>query len=523
MSSNLKTIDITHENIKQEKQNWVKRDPLSRSQRPHERFISPYELTRDEMASALAAKTISPSLVSSVLAFIELILIFLSGKICLVFFGFEAQQSLTYASISFFSILLLYMICGQVLSIYSLHIVRDTPQQFMRMILSWLTAFGILYLVAKMFPNLNVFNDQWKAVWFLSVLFIISCLRLMVGKLVQQWTSDGLLERRAVIIGGGKEAEELISKLEGQKNNDIRICGIFDDRTDERSPQNVAGYPKLGTIPELLDFARSARLDMLIVSLPLTAGGRVREMLKKLWVLPVDIRLSAHSNKLAVGNQNYAYIGTMPFVKLADRPITGWRFIKKRLFDFVLSAFFLVLFLPLMLITALAIKLDSRGPVFFCQKRHGFNNEVINVWKFRSMYHDQRDEAAQVVVTKGDARVTRVGAFIRKTSLDELPQLWNVLKGELSLVGPRPHAVHAHLKNQPWNDVVDGYFARHRVKPGVTGWAQIHGLRGEIDNAEKIKKRTNYDLYYIENWSLSFDLYILAMTPFKLLDTKNAY
>ena len=167
--------------------------------------------------------------------------------------------------------------------------------------------------------------------------------------------------------------------------------------------------------------------------------------------------------------------------------------------------------------------MDSKGPVFFRQKRHGFNNEVIDVWKFRSMYTDMCDQAAKVVVTKNDPRVTKVGAFIRKTSIDELPQLWNVLKGELSLVGPRPHAVHAHLQDQPWNEVVDGYFARHRVKPGVTGWAQINGWRGEIDNVEKIKKRTDHDLYYIENWSLALDFLILLKTPFRLMDTKNAY
>ena len=167
-----------------------------------------------------------------------------------------------------------------------------------------------------------------------------------------------------------------------------------------------------------------------------------------------------------------------------------------------------------MLATAIAIKLDSKGPVIFRQKRHGFNNEVIEVYKFRSMYTDKSDPTARKAVTKNDPRVTRVGRFIRKTSIDELPQFFNALFGSLSLVGPRPHAVAAQSHNMLYTEVVDGYFARHRVKPGVTGWAQINGWRGEMDTDEKIRMRTEFDLYYIENWSLWFDLKILLLTPY---------
>jgi lipopolysaccharide/colanic/teichoic acid biosynthesis glycosyltransferase len=172
---------------------------------------------------------------------------------------------------------------------------------------------------------------------------------------------------------------------------------------------------------------------------------------------------------------------------------------------------------------AIAIRLDSPGPIFFRQRRLGFNNEVIEVLKFRSLYHEHADPMARRVVTKGDSRVTRVGRFIRKTSIDELPQLINVLRGELSLVGPRPHAVEAPTANRLWEEVVDGYFARHRVRPGLTGWAQINGWRGELDTPEKLQNRVEHDLYYIENWSLLFDLYILLRTPFALMKTENAY
>jgi lipopolysaccharide/colanic/teichoic acid biosynthesis glycosyltransferase len=161
--------------------------------------------------------------------------------------------------------------------------------------------------------------------------------------------------------------------------------------------------------------------------------------------------------------------------------------------------------------------------VLFKQNRYGFNNELIEVYKFRSLHHGSSDLKANKLVTKDDPRVTRVGRFIRKTSLDELPQFFNALKGKLSLVGPRPHAVMAKAANKLYGEVVDGYFARHRVKPGITGWAQVNGWRGETDTRDKIQRRVEHDLYYIENWSLLFDLYILAITPFSLLNTKNNY
>ncbi|MGA8172111.1 MAG: exopolysaccharide biosynthesis polyprenyl glycosylphosphotransferase, partial [Methylocystis sp.] len=196
----------------------------------------------------------------------------------------------------------------------------------------------------------------------------------------------------------------------------------------------------------------------------------------------------------------------------------------KAAFDKVVGTLCLIALSPVMLAVAAAVKLDSPGPALFKQSRYGFNNEKIEVYKFRSMFVDQLDAGAKRLVTKTDPRVTRVGRFIRRTSLDELPQLFNVVfKGNLSLVGPRPHAMHARAADHLYNDVVDGYFARHRVKPGITGWAQVNGWRGETDTPEKIQKRVEYDLDYIENWSLLRDIYILVLTPFALVKGRNAY
>jgi exopolysaccharide biosynthesis polyprenyl glycosylphosphotransferase len=210
-------------------------------------------------------------------------------------------------------------------------------------------------------------------------------------------------------------------------------------------------------------------------------------------------------------------------IDLYDKPIADWGTVSKWIFDKTIAGLALILLAPEMAAVAVAIRLDSRGPVLFKQKRYGFNNELIEVYKFRSMYTDRCDAAALRLVTKDDPRVTKVGRFIRKTSLDELPQLFNVLKGNLSLVGPRPHAISAKADDRLYGEVVDGYFARHKVKPGITGWAQINGWRGETDTEEKLVKRIEHDLEYIENWSVLFDLYILLKTPSSLLKMENAY
>jgi Undecaprenyl-phosphate glucose phosphotransferase len=259
------------------------------------------------------------------------------------------------------------------------------------------------------------------------------------------------------------------------------------------------------------------------VALPVSAETRVLQLIHKLWVLPVDIRLAAQASKLRFRPRAYSFAGAVPLIDLIDKPITDWDVVIKWLFDKTVAGLALLGLAPVMALVALAIKLDSRGPVLFRQKRYGFNNELIEVFKFRSMFVEAADANAARLVTRSDPRVTRVGRFIRKTSLDELPQLFNVIRGELSLVGPRPHALQAKAANRLYHDVVDGYFARHKVKPGITGWAQINGWRGETDTPEKIQKRVEHDLYYIDNWSVLLDVYILLKTPFALLGGENAY
>jgi len=418
------------------------------------------------------------------------------------------------------------IVAFQAADLYEVQLFRGTLRQMTRMISTWSFVF-LLFTGASFFAKLGgEVSRLWLGTFYLAGLGALIAERFVVRSLVRRWARAGRLDRRTVIVGADDNGIKLIEalKAQGDDDSDIRILGVFDDRADARAHDTCAGVAKLGKVDDILEFARRTRVDLVLFALPISAETRILDMLKKLWVLPVDIRLSAHTNKLRFRPRAYSYLGKVPTLDVFEAPITDWDQVTKQLFDRIVGALILIAAAPVLAAVALAVKLDSPGPILFRQKRFGFNNERIDVFKFRSMYHHMADPTASKVVTRGDPRVTRVGRFIRRTSLDELPQLFNVVfKGNLSLVGPRPHAVQGKLQSRLFDEAVDGYFARHRVKPGITGWAQINGWRGEIDNEEKIQKRVEFDLYYIENWSVLFDLYILAKTPWALLKGENAY
>lgn len=339
-------------------------------------------------------------------------------------------------------------------------------------------------------------------------------------QLAVRWIIEtGLISRRAIIAGGGEEAARVIRGLANRHNNDVRVYGIFDDRDDVRSPVQILGVPKIGGYGDLMTFVRSSEIDLVIIALPFAAESRIRWLLDEFRVLPVEVRLSNYSKDYAFDPHN-----KLRHSKRHQRSFAPERRLTKRLFDIVFASLALALLWPVLIVAALAVRLESSGPIVFRQNRHGYNNRVIEVLKFRTMYSEMSDPDARQIVTKGDVRVTRVGRFLRRSSIDELPQLFNVLRGDLSMVGPRPHALEALSSQQEkFSQIVHGYSARHRLPPGITGWAQINGWRGEIDDAEKLKARFDHDLFYIENWSFWFDLKILFKTPASLLSSKGAY
>jgi Undecaprenyl-phosphate glucose phosphotransferase len=485
------------------------------------RALSPAALAA---AAETVAPAVSPIVTAGIVRTVESAVVMLVGlAVYFVYLAPSNELFWQYVAATA-AITAISLLTFQAADLYEIGAFRRPARTYARL----LSALSLVFLIAmaiSFFAKLEVtLSRVWLGSYYFAGLVALIALRAAVYAVVRRWAHAGRLTRRAVIVGGGEPAEALIAALQAHEDGDVRVLGVFDDRSDERSPQTCGGRLKLGTVDDLVEFARRTRIDLVIFSLPISAEGRILEMLKKLWVLPIDIRLSAHNNKLRFRPRSYSYIGTVPVIDVFDRPIADWDVVMKWLFDKIVGGLALLVALPVMAAIAVAIKLDSRGPVIFRQKRYGFNNDLIEVYKFRTMYVETSDATASRLVTKDDPRVTRVGRFLRKASLDELPQLFNVvIKGNLSLVGPRPHAVNAKAEQRRYDEAVDGYFARHRVKPGVTGWAQINGWRGETDTQEKIQKRVEYDLYYIENWSVLFDLYIAAMTPFALLKSENAY
>ncbi|MGE0766128.1 MAG: undecaprenyl-phosphate glucose phosphotransferase [Hyphomicrobiaceae bacterium] len=407
--------------------------------------------------------------------------------------------------------------------LYSTPSLRSPVRHLLRTVMTWTSAIGLLLGAVFLLKFGQEFSRVWLMVWLVSGLISVMCCRAAARLAVRHLTEQGRLNRRAVVFGAGEAGASLVAQIEADKGSDVRIAGVFDDRGSDRVLAKLAGYPLLGNINQLIAFCRSDDIDLLILSLPVTAERRLLEILKTIWVLPIDIRLAAHASALRFSPRAYSHVGSVPLLDVVDRPLDDWDRLLKAAFDRVVASLALLALSPVLLLVGLAVRLDSKGPALFRQKRLGFNNEPIDVWKFRSMYVDQSDATANRLVTKGDPRVTRVGRIIRKTSLDELPQLFNVLTGTLSLVGPRPHALHAKAADRLYHEVADGYFARHKVKPGITGLAQIRGWRGETDTEDKLKARIASDLEYIENWSMLLDVYILAQTPIALFKSENAY
>jgi Undecaprenyl-phosphate glucose phosphotransferase len=480
---------------------------------------------REEILRQLPDKPfVAPRVIASLTRLVEALAIVAVALVNLARFpGFDAVHNGGLYAGAIAVVALLFPLFMQAGGGYRMQVLLNPMRAAPILVVSWIVTFSCLAVFVVLGKISADLSRNWLISWATSGLLLAAAFRLFYAHIARRLNRNGQLNRRAVLVGGGAPADHVIATLNASHDTGLTLLGVFDDRGDERSPSNSHGLPKLGTIEDLIDFVRATRIDTLILTLPVTAESRLLQILKRLWVLPVDIRLSAQDQLLRYRPRAYSYIGNLALLDLFDRPLGDWGPFSKAVEDKVIAAVALLVLLPVFAVVALAVKLESKGPVFFRQKRYGFNNELIEVYKFRSMYTDQADVNARKLVTKDDPRVTRVGRLIRRSSLDELPQLINVLKGELSLVGPRPHATQASAEGNLYEAVVDGYFARHRVKPGMTGWAQINGWRGETDTAEKIQRRVEHDLYYIENWSLTFDIYILARTPIALLATKNAY
>jgi Undecaprenyl-phosphate glucose phosphotransferase len=399
---------------------------------------------------------------------------------------------------------------------------RNWFRQLTRPLLAWAVV-GACLIVATYIAKVSTdFSRGWVIVWFIAGYIGFVLVRLVLGMLLARWSEIGRMTKAVAVVGAGKVGERLIEHLRRLPHRELVIVGVYDDAPPADGAP-VAGVEYRGTVETLLNDARRQRVDLIAVALPWSDEERIVGIFKRLWTLPVDIRLAPDMIGYQLTHCSFGTLGDVPVLNVFDRPLSDEKQLLKRLEDFGLASLMLLLFSPLMLLIALSIKLTSRGPVLFRQPRSGFNNQMIDVYKFRTMRIHQPAPGELVQARPNDPRLTPIGGFLRRTSLDELPQLLNVLNGSMSLVGPRPHASGTRAANVLFEEAVAEYAARHRVKPGLTGWAQVNGWRGETDTLEKIQRRVEHDLFYIENWSLRFDFKIILMTVAEVLRRRNAW
>lgn len=382
-------------------------------------------------------------------------------------------------------------------------------------------ALSIHVFVVVMVGGAN--EARWFSAWASVTAIGIFGMRIAIRLIANRLRRRGILTHRVAVVGAGPEGAAVVEQLSGGAVRDdaYDIVGIFDERT-ERSEDQIHGIPVIRGIQKLIDLSREQPIDIVVVALPLRARERIATMMQKLNSIPADILLLTEMNWLNVAEIRLRNVHGYSFLQVTRRPLVGSRAVLKAIEDYVVASIGIVLTAPIMLVAALLIRLEGPGPILFRQRRVGFNHREFDMLKFRSMALDPKDDGSRGTM-ENDPRITRIGRFIRRTSIDELPQLFNVLQGHMSVVGPRAHVAGMLVNNQVYTEAVIEYAARHRVKPGITGWAQINGMRGGIHTEAKARRGVELDLEYIDNWSVWLDLLIMARTVMGGLWGRNVF
>lgn len=365
----------------------------------------------------------------------------------------------------------------------------------------------------------DVFSRTWFLLWMGIALLFLILFRCSLLLSLRFMRTHGLNERRVVIVGAGELGIKFAATVQQALWTGYRIIAFMDDEA-EKKPAFIQHIPVIKTPAEIGEYLMAEQIDEIWLALPLYAEKRVKDILHILCHYPITTRFVLNIFSLDLLNHSITDIAGFPVLNIRATPMTGINRLVKALEDRILAALILFIISPLLLLIALGVKLSSKGPVFFKQQRIGWDGRIINVYKFRTMIPHTEDAGTLTQATTADKRVTSFGKWLRKTSLDELPQFINVLQGRMSIVGPRPHAL-AH--DALYKKLIHAYMQRHRVKPGITGWAQVNGWRGETDTLAKMQKRIEYDLYYINNWSFWFDLKIIFLTLLRGFINRNAY
>ena len=385
-------------------------------------------------------------------------------------------------------------------------------------VMSWVTLLGILALGGYATNSLHYFEPKVLLAWALLTP-VLQWTAAAVGRsILRRRAARPALRSTAIIVGAGPLGAKVARALLGNREEGRDFLGWFDDRGDERIHEDAADK-LLGSLKEVASYVRLHGVKEVYITLPLGSQPRILELLESVQGTTASIFFVPDVFGISIIQGRLQDMNGVPVVGICETPFTGTNELVKRISDVVLASIILVLISPLLLAIAIGVKLSSPGPVVFRQKRNGLDGSEITVYKFRSMTTQDNDSVV-VQARKDDVRITPFGAFLRRTSLDELPQFFNVLQGRMSIVGPRPHAV-AH--NEQYRELIKAYMVRHKVKPGITGWAQVNGLRGETETIDKMKARVEYDLEYLRNWSLGLDLQIIVRTVRVLFFDRNAY
>ena len=384
---------------------------------------------------------------------------------------------------------------------------------------AWTKVMGILVAWAFVTKDSEDFSRQVIISWFVAAAVAQVAVHIVTNHLIRAWVMKHRQTIASVLVGNGELGGHLCKHINSNPWMAHKIVGVIADSEQDDGQWHATELPRLGGIDQLRALVEKHHIRRVYFALPMHTSHQIREMQLQLLDLNVDIVWAPDIFGLHMISPSVKEVAGVPLYYLSESPMVEGARLSKLLLDKLLSSIALLLFSPIMIAVAIAVKLSSPGPVFFRQERHGLDGKIIHVLKFRSMKLHEEKEGEVSQARKNDGRVTAVGAFIRKTSLDELPQLLNVLYGDMSLVGPRPHAT-AH--NRFYADKVDAYMSRHRILPGMTGLAQVNGCRGETDTLDKMEKRVEYDLAYINNWSIWLDIRIMIKTVYTLL-SKNAY
>lgn len=462
----------------------------------------------------------APDMIPGLVFFLDSIL-FVTTSIIAFFFTVNVNSAITdhYIFYVVFTILIYYFL-GSRFGLFDLFSMMKPLRSIETVFIVHIT---ILFFLLSIIYSLNVehyYEISWIICIFSGSPAVISVARILVFLQLRQLSRRGAIGRNVAVLGISEQSSRLLRRLRDANPYFMFVRGVFSHEASF-DVSEFEGAPVLGGMTSLLAAARAGQIDEVIVALPWSADQQLKSTIETLKELPINVYLSSDlvGYELAFRPPSGGP-SDLPLFEVVQRPISGWAYAVKLVEDYVIASTALILLSPLFILIAIAIKIDSPGPVFFMQKRLGFNNKVFYIYKFRSMYHNHPGGDVVVQARKGDPRVTRVGRILRASSIDEIPQLLNVLDGTMSIVGPRPHAL-SH--NEEYGAQIRGYFARHRVKPGITGWAQVNGLRGETDVIEKMEARIRHDIYYADNWSLFLDIHIIIKTVIVLFFQKTAY